>query len=454
MRGEHGHEWLLDVSLKSAWLLFTIGIALGGLWAYQVLGWGGYWAWDPVETASLLPWLALTAYFHGGSKAGEDLFRESMVVLSFDSLLFLSALTRGGLLNSVHAYAFSPAGPALLICVVAATAYYLWLVAKTRKPLIKIPDSHSPTYHKLMLASSLSLLGIFAVCFIGVIVPTVENLLFGSAEATSFDFYNYVSLPFVLVFVIASMFCGDSSKRLPLYALVVAVIAAGAFLMVGFPSTYIAVNAALPLLVAAAMLTTVNLFKVLSTRKIAILGRQLIHLSVMVVLIGVFISSSMSSTPRTVTLATSTPVTIDDIEISIRDPEMTLGSGSAYMEEIDYVVPEKSSMSVEVKIAVGGQTFEGVLVEQFYPNYGLVSHPTILGDGVTDIYMNLAMDQSSYNALFNALIGVDTPPTTITIQVAKKPMTNVIWWGAAAMSVGIFGSLLATLKTRKTAPQA
>jgi cytochrome c biogenesis factor len=83
-----------------------------------------------------------------------------------------------------------------------------------------------------------------------------------------------------------------------------------------------------------------------------------------------------------------------------------------------------------------------------------VSHPTILGDGVTDIYMNLAMDQSSYNALFNALIGVDTPPTTITIQVAKKPMTNVIWWGAAAMSVGIFGSLLATLKTRKTAPQA
>lgn len=61
---ERSNSRLLKLLLQAAWLTTTLGIAIGGLWAYEVLGWGGYWGWDPVETASLLPWLALTAYFH------------------------------------------------------------------------------------------------------------------------------------------------------------------------------------------------------------------------------------------------------------------------------------------------------------------------------------------------------------------------------------------------------
>jgi cytochrome c-type biogenesis protein CcmF len=100
-----------------AWLLLTTGIVLGGVWAYEVLGWGGYWAWDPVETASLLPWLFLTAYFHVGqlSKHKKSFTRESMVFMTFTSLVFLTALTRGGFTQSVHSYAMSPVGLWLLI---------------------------------------------------------------------------------------------------------------------------------------------------------------------------------------------------------------------------------------------------------------------------------------------------------------------------------------------------
>jgi cytochrome c-type biogenesis protein CcmF len=98
---------LFKISTYASWILLTIGIALGGVWAYAVLGWGGYWAWDPVETASLLPWLILTAYFltRTLSKHKTSLTRESMIMLTFASLVFLSALTRGGLTQSVHSYA-------------------------------------------------------------------------------------------------------------------------------------------------------------------------------------------------------------------------------------------------------------------------------------------------------------------------------------------------------------
>lgn len=80
---------LFKASTYTAWLLLTIGIALGGLWAYEVLGWGGYWAWDPVETASLLPWVFLVAYFvvKNISNDKKSLTQELMIMITFASLV-------------------------------------------------------------------------------------------------------------------------------------------------------------------------------------------------------------------------------------------------------------------------------------------------------------------------------------------------------------------------------
>ena len=115
--GLSNYEKLFNFSVRASWLFLTLGIALGGLWAYEVLGWGGYWSWDPIETASLLPWVALTTYFivQSISKNKKSLLGEFMILLAFSSLMFLSALTRGGLLQSVHAYGLSPAGPFILL---------------------------------------------------------------------------------------------------------------------------------------------------------------------------------------------------------------------------------------------------------------------------------------------------------------------------------------------------
>ncbi len=86
----------------SSWILLTVGIILGGFWAYRTLGWGGFWGWDPVENSSLLPWLCLTAYFH--IRKGKEFFAYLAMVF----VVFTAFVTRSGILSSVHAFASDP----------------------------------------------------------------------------------------------------------------------------------------------------------------------------------------------------------------------------------------------------------------------------------------------------------------------------------------------------------
>ncbi len=101
-----------------AWLALTVGLVLGGRWAYDVLGWGGYWGWDPVENAGLLPWLAATAWLHSAivqTRRGLfQLWNLALVSLAFWLVVLGTFLTRGGLVTSVHSFAQSETGPSFL----------------------------------------------------------------------------------------------------------------------------------------------------------------------------------------------------------------------------------------------------------------------------------------------------------------------------------------------------
>jgi cytochrome c biogenesis factor len=232
----------------------------------------------------------------------------------------------------------------------------------------------------------------------------------------------------------------------------VATVAASlVFIIFGFPSVFPVVNAVLPLLFVAAITATVGvLMAIVKNRSVALTGRQIMHLGVIVVLFGVFVSSSMSPDPQSVTVGVSSaPASVLGVDLSVVNVTMGLGSGSAYVSEIDMVAPEQSSMSVPFKVSYAGRIYSGVLTGQYFPNYGLVAHPTVLGDGVTDIYVNLNLDQTAYNSLFSALIGMNNPPSTLTLQLSTKPLVNVIWWGSALMSLGIIISMPSTLSEGK-----
>ncbi len=445
-------EKLLDVSMKSAWLLFTIGIALGGLWAYEVLGWGGYWAWDPVETASLLPWFALTAYFHGHPAKGGDLSREFLVVLGFDALLFLSALTRGGILQSVHAYAFSPAGPILIIGIVVATAYTLWVARRREAPVFKIEAHTGSTRGKLMLAGLASLLGMFLVCFAGVIVPTVVNLMTGGDLATSFDFYNYGNATLVMLFVASTLLCGLEERvfRVGLGVLGAAALAGAALVFLGYPTPNPIANFGIPLTLAALAIVVVgagmSLAKSFSGR---LASRHLVHLGTLIVVLGVFLNAPMVSTGTLTDVGVGTSVSVIGVSVEVGQPQMILGEGQVYFEHSGGYAPEYSTMIVPIVIAYQGRQYEVGLVGRFYPNYGVVAQPRVVGDGLTDIYVHLNVGDPEYEALFQALIGAEAPPETVSLSVSTQPMVNVIWAGAALMSLGILASLLLAVAGRR-----
>ncbi|MEM3086254.1 MAG: cytochrome c biogenesis protein CcsA [Halobacteria archaeon] len=119
---------------RLAWLLLGFANALGAFWSYEVLGWGGFWAWDPVETSLLLPWLVLTAHLHAAARLrsrGEfPVAAPALGALVFVLVLYEAFVTRSGFFNSVHAFAASPSGPYLLAMVAGSGAATLFLAVK------------------------------------------------------------------------------------------------------------------------------------------------------------------------------------------------------------------------------------------------------------------------------------------------------------------------------------
>src|SRR4051812_29365478 len=118
--GRFGEGWLADTRRASliAWGFLTVGIVLGAWWSYEVLGWGGYWGWDPVENASLLPWLTATAFLHSvmvqERRGMLRVWNLSLIIATFALTILGTFLTRSGVITSVHAFTQSTIGPALL----------------------------------------------------------------------------------------------------------------------------------------------------------------------------------------------------------------------------------------------------------------------------------------------------------------------------------------------------
>ncbi|MDP6613299.1 MAG: cytochrome c biogenesis protein CcsA, partial [Candidatus Hydrothermarchaeota archaeon] len=128
--------WITNVVQWSrvSWLFLTLGIAVGGFWSYKVLGWGGFWAWDPVETASLIPWLLLTGTLHAlgehrRNKNKYNVLTPALVGISFVLVIYATLVTRSGFFESIHAFGSGAVGTylviLLLICTIATIALAL-----------------------------------------------------------------------------------------------------------------------------------------------------------------------------------------------------------------------------------------------------------------------------------------------------------------------------------------
>ncbi len=183
-----------------AWLFLTLGLLLGARWAYDVLGWGGYWGWDPVEISALMPWLTGTAFLHSVMiQEKRGLFKRwnmLLIILTYDLVLFGTFLTRSGVLSSVHAFAQSSIGPLFFgfigITFIGSLALLLnrWNDLKS--------ETHMTSWlsrEALFLLNNFLFIGILIVCFWGVIFPLISELVTGQKVTVGPPFYEQATAP-------------------------------------------------------------------------------------------------------------------------------------------------------------------------------------------------------------------------------------------------------------------
>lgn len=183
-----------------AWLFLSLGLLLGSRWAYDVLGWGGYWGWDPVEIAAFMPWLSGTAFLHSVMiQEKRGLFKRwnmILIILTYSLVIFGTFLTRSGVLSSVHAFAQSAIGPmfftfiGVTFLISLGMLLHRWNGLRSEGNMTSVLSRES-----LFLINNLLFMGILIVCFWGVIYPLISELFTGQKVTVGPPFYERATGP-------------------------------------------------------------------------------------------------------------------------------------------------------------------------------------------------------------------------------------------------------------------
>ena len=271
----------------TAWYFLSLGLLIGGWWSYHVLGWGGYWAWDPVENAAFMPWLTGTAFLHSvmiqERRRMLRLWNLALVILTFSLTLFGTFLTRSGVIASVHAFTQGAIGVFFLsfLSVVVLVALVLlawrWDALGAQGELDSVVSRESA----FLLNNVLLVAATFTV-FFGTIFPLVSEAVRGVKVSVGMPFFNQVNVPLFLglIFLMgvgpliawrrASL---ENLKRNFLWPAVIGVVAAAVVFALGVRSTL----AVLSLALAAFVTATIAVDVARATRARVRMGEAIPH---------------------------------------------------------------------------------------------------------------------------------------------------------------------------------
>jgi len=196
----------------ASWFFLTLGVLFGMQWAYVELGWGGYWAWDPVENASLLPWLTGTAFLHSVMiQEKRDMLKVwnlVLIVLTFGLVIFGTFLTRSGVLSSVHSFALSSMGP-LFFAFMAVILIVSFTLLALRLPWLKSAGDLDSLVSResSFLFNNLILVGAAFSVFLGTIFPMISEAVRGVKISVGAPFFNQVNVPIGLALLLVMGLC-------------------------------------------------------------------------------------------------------------------------------------------------------------------------------------------------------------------------------------------------------
>lgn len=452
--GSVGEGWLADTRRTTliAWGFLSLGIILGAWWSYEVLGWGGYWAWDPVENASLLPWLTATAFIHSvmvqERRAMLRVWNLSLVIATFCLTILGTFLTRSGVVNSVHAFSQSSIGVWLLVflglCAGAGLALIAWRGDRLRAPgRIDSILSREAAF----LGNNLLFVAFAFVVLLGTVFPLIAEAIQGKQLSVGEPYFNRMTVPLglALLFLMAvapalpwRAASGDVLKRrllLPAWAGTSVMVLTLIFLDRSLP-TALAFGLGAFAIAAIKRETFMAVKSRRSADKIGWMratGRTLagnprryggLTVHVGVVLIAVAIAGSHTfGTKQEIRLAKG------------RSAEVA-GYTFTYVGSNRSVTGQKTTLSTDIRIAQGGKSL-GVYAPSVstFPNSNqAIGTPSVRTGVLRDIYLTL----------------VSSPNRTgrVTIGVGINPMVVWIWFGGALLALGTIGALLPSVRRR------
>jgi cytochrome c-type biogenesis protein CcmF len=432
-------RWVRPWTL-AAWCALTIGIAMGSWWAYYTLGWGGWWFWDPVENASLMPWLVGTALLHSAivveKREALKTWTILLAIVTFSLSLIGTFLVRSGVLTSVHAFAVDPArGTFILLLLLVAIGGSLSLYA-VRAPSLKGGGLFAPISREgALVLNNLLLTTAAATVFLGTLYPLFSEELGGPKLSVGFPFFDRtfapLMVPLLMAVAIGPLLAwkrGDllgALQRLWLaFAAVAAVMLLGFYLTHGGP-----VLAVLGLALAAwvfmgAVLEWAERVKLgrapmgESWRRARHLpraahGMTLAHLGLAVALAGIAASAWQK----------------ERIEIVRPGQDLAIAGYTLHLDDVTHV----SGANFTADRAGITVTRDGKVIAEMHPEkrfFPVQQMPT----SVTAIHTNLLAD------LYVAL-GDSDGAGGWTIRAYWKPLVPWIWIGAVFMALGGFLSL-------------
>lgn len=417
--------WIL-----SAWVCLTAGIALGSFWAYYELGWGGWWFWDPVENASLMPWLMGTALLHSAlvleRRGALVSWTILLAVLTFSMSLIGTFLVRSGILTSVHAFAVDPArGVFILALIIGATGTALALFA-WRAPAMKSGALFGSVSRETGLSlNNLFLMAATAVVFLGTFYPVIMEAVNGDKISVGPPYYNLtfapVMIPLLLLVTLGPVLQWKRDSLKSLFTKVrwpaVAALAAGvgALLLFGSTSVLAGIGFALAAwLIVGAFVIPWRRRHVLRTTPMSVIGMVIAHAGLGVMTAGVTAMSGFETSKVLVMRPGDTA---------------TLGSSRFTLGAVDAVRgPNYEAQRAQFSVRQGNTIRDLVSERRFYPNSQNQTTEAGIGGGI----------------LGNVYVAIGAPDaggTGITVRIYNHPLVGWIWGGALLMALGGVASL-------------
>jgi cytochrome c-type biogenesis protein CcmF len=439
LSGRTDERWLVATRrwTLAAWTFLGVGQLLGAHWAYVEIGWGGYYAWDPVENAALMPWLAATAFLHSvmiQEKRGMlKIWNMVLVALAFCLSIFGTFLTRSGVVNSIHSFSQSPLGGWFLGFIVVCVVFSVGLI------YLRLPLLHARTKLESLVSreatflyNNLLLVALCLTILWGVTYPLLTQAVRGTTRSVSKPYYDFFlhsfGLPLLLLMGIGPLVAW---RRASLRALgktffipaVAALITGGALIAVGLGSstpgllayTFSAFVAASIVLEFVRGTRATGSLTRLVARNLRRYGGYLVHASILLLSIGIA-GSSAYQTVRERGLTPGQSMQVAGYTLTYE----SIGTRQEANAQATRAVVDVSRGGSHLTTLHPGKNFYPV-EDQLSNEVSIYHDPRNLGD------------------VFTIADGIDRNGT-LFLKVLVKPLVNLVW---AAGFVFVFGALVA-----------